>query len=213
MMNISFGYLPQNMGLQISINPQTQTQSIAPQFSIAMGQLPVSQLPVTQLSLAQPQVQQSPLQFAGWFIPAAQFMGNAYTAASSGLANFGQAASQTVGMMTSSVMNRINSYNPLGYSPVATTPQPAVSTDYAAPAAATSSIYSRQTLGQTMQSFGNGARQAFQQMGTFVQNHAPAALAFGGAVAASTAICPCMTGAMMGTAGIAMAHQLYTQQQ
>jgi len=208
MINISFGNLPQTSGMQIYITP-----AIASQQAVSLPQTAPAQF---SFSVAPSQTQpQMTFNFGNWYPAVAQSVGNVYALGQSTMANFGQATGQFLGNIGSAINTMGSSLNSLGNNGMAFfggfIPAPK--------AQATRSVFGSQasqtpmTFAQSMQSFAIGAQQAFQQMGNIIQNHAPAALAFGGAVAASTAICPCMTGAMIGTAGIAMGQQLYAAHQ
>jgi hypothetical protein len=65
---------------------------------------------------------------------------------------------------------------------------------------------------QIYQSLSNGAGQAFREVHTLLKKNAPAALAFGGAMMGSCAVCAFMGGAMAATGGIMMGNYMMQQQ-
>ncbi len=197
MLNSVFAYRPQYTMMQ-----QPAAYSITP---LAQNMLPSSYGVQASYGYgAQPQMtlfSQAPAPSAGWgnwMAPMTQFAGNMFSFGQSALTGLGQASAGLFGSM----WNGINSGN-AGYMAMRPPVMQLPVMQYA-----TSALQSPQPMMQIMRDMGTGARQAVQQMGGILRDNAPAALAMGGTMLASTAVCSFMGGALVGTAGIMMAQHM-----
>lgn len=188
MINGAFAYRPQSMGAQSLARPVYYNSPPSPQ-------------PV--LTQAQPLTSQASgaAGFGNWFSPVMQSIGNAYPTMAASVMNTGQAAGRFLSQGAGFIMN---GFNNMMSGVAAMQPRFNIQPLY--------SISAPQSLSQIGQQMGTGAKLALQQMGGMLTEHAPAALAFGGAVAASTGVCAFMGGVMLGSAGIAMGQHLINRQ-
>lgn len=195
MMNGIWSFRPQYGGMQAQVNqavPYAQTMPSVVQV-IPAQQAMFSTMP-----------SQSPMfgGFGNWFAPVTQSLQNSFAAGHSMLTGFGQASGNffnSLGGFMAQGMGQGSPYMPAIQAPVSV---------YAPMA-----VHSPQSFPQVMRDMGQGAKMAVHQIGGILKEHAPVALALGGTIAASTAVCSFMGGAMVGTAGIAMAQHMMNNRQ
>ena len=196
MINNVFGYRPQFSPVQapvISANPYVQN-AVLPQ---SYNSLPVG--------MSSPSSGRSS-GFGSWMAPVSQFVGNAAANGYGALMNFGQAS----GNFLSGLGNSLGSpwLGGLGNSGFyGASMQPAMNVY------APSAVSSPTSFPHVMRNMGTGMKMAMHQIGGFMKDHGPAALAFGGTIAASTAVCAFMGGAAIGTAGVLLGQQMLNRHQ
>jgi hypothetical protein len=136
-----------------------------------------------------------------WLSPLTQSIQNSYAAGRSALMGFGQISGSILQNVGGALFSGIGNLRPQ-----VRAMQPPVRMNPVAVAQAP------QTFLKNVKDLGTGAGLALRQVGGIIKQNAPAALAFGGAVALSTAVCPCMSGALVGTAGIALGQHMLNHQ-
>jgi len=120
------------------------------------------------------------------------------------------------GQLMNSVNNAWNSaWNTLGGIPVSASIGPVAPLQLQSPVrqAQQSSLTIRNTPvvrspQQIFQNIGNGAQQAFKDIGSLIRDHSSGLMGFGGGMALATAVCPFAGGALAATGASALANRM-----